>query len=276
MTFKNYTKQRIKLLSIVLASTCLIHCAGGNSPAESAKVVASSHSALDTTFSDGGVVSSLISRRALPTFDAEIASTTINLDAPSSLQPGDLLVAHMTVRADVTDDWTLPTGWTLLRKDNSLSQIASAIYWHVAGSSEPASYTFTFPVALNITGDLTAFYNVNQANPIDTHSGFKTATTTALTGAAVTVTNSHSLVLWYASQSWDSTNLTACPSGFFTAPANSSEGFASCALDSSSFNGMLYVLYYQAIGDPGTYTFSGTSNYPNTNIIQTVVLNADN
>ena len=59
------------------------------------------------------------------------------------------------------------------RQENGNSTIlAQAIYYRVAGSSEPTSYTWTFSPAESGAGGIAAYRGVNNSTPIDT-SGFR-------------------------------------------------------------------------------------------------------
>jgi hypothetical protein len=68
-------------------------------------------------------------------------------------------------------NFTPPTGWTLLRMDISGFTLRQAVYYKVATSSEPASYTWTLSNSQAAAGGILAYTGVNTANPIDAHSG---------------------------------------------------------------------------------------------------------
>ena len=52
-----------------------------------------------------------------------------------------------------------------------LATLAQAIYYRVAGSSEPTSYTWTLSPAESGAGGIAAYRGVNNSSPIDTSSG---------------------------------------------------------------------------------------------------------
>ena len=65
---------------------------------------------------------------------------------PTSTTSGDLLVASIDARLSGADSIVPPNGWSLIRRDSNAppyAPLSQALYYKVAGSSEPASYSWT-------------------------------------------------------------------------------------------------------------------------------------
>lgn len=75
--------------------------------------------------------------------------TTITCNKPTGTASGDLLILQLTeveTSGNPLLTFTPPSGWTLIRTDGTsllTRSCQSAIYYLVAGSSEPSSYTAT-------------------------------------------------------------------------------------------------------------------------------------
>ena len=69
----------------------------------------------------------------------DTGAPSITVNKPANVQPGDVLIAVITTlpyRAPAG-----PSGWTSAAQ-NTGSQTANTVYWHVVGTSEPTSYNF--------------------------------------------------------------------------------------------------------------------------------------
>lgn len=72
------------------------------------------------------------------------SAASVTIPRPTGVLQGDLLIASWALADNVTR--TPPSGWTQLRVDvepSSPPAILHAVYYKVAGSSEPADYTWT-------------------------------------------------------------------------------------------------------------------------------------
>ena len=96
------------------------------------------------------------------------------------------MLATVSVRGGPTI--TPPAGWTLIRQDISGSAIRQAVFIHIAGSSEPADYTFSLSSAQSAAGGILAYRGVDPTSPIDTHGGQVNAASTSITAPSVTTT----------------------------------------------------------------------------------------
>ena len=95
--------------------------------------------------------------------------STITLGRPPTAGPGHLLVASV-VLTDEADSLTPPDGWSLVRDDAIPGAIRQAVYVKIAGSAEPAVYTWTVPTPRRAAGGITAYSEVDATHPVDGHA----------------------------------------------------------------------------------------------------------
>ena len=98
----------------------------------------------------------------------------LTIAIPPGTTTGDVLVAHVANRYGVHGGITPPAGWTLLDRRSSGTQVTSAIYWRIAGATEPAAVTF----------DLLDSWKVQMVGGIVGYSGVSTHTPINAWGAA--------------------------------------------------------------------------------------------
>jgi Bacterial Ig domain len=96
-------------------------------------------------------------------------ATTLELPAPPSLAQGDVMIAVVAVRG--TPSITPPPGWALVRMDGIPTTMRQAVYVHVAATSEPQQYTWTFGATQSAVGAILAYSGVDQVTPVDVHNG---------------------------------------------------------------------------------------------------------
>src|SRR5205823_10712649 len=72
---------------------------------------------------------------------------------------------------------TPPAGWNLVLRQDSASAISTATYVKVAGSSEPATYTWSFGTAGEASGGIGSYIGVNTTTPVDaSHAQYNNST----------------------------------------------------------------------------------------------------
>src|SRR3990170_1756879 len=141
---------------------------------------------------------------------AGTTTTTLTIAKPTGTVQNDVMVASIAFRPlsgqfssniTVTD----PPGWTRLDFFNNTSNYnALAIYYLVAGASEPASYAWGFACNVSCTfqaaaGGILTFSGVNTTTPIDRNAGAATpATYNPLTPAVTTTVANAMLVTTHA------------------------------------------------------------------------------
>nr|MBA2645451.1 fibronectin type III domain-containing protein [Pyrinomonadaceae bacterium] len=133
-----------------------------------------------------------IAFRAATSADNRGASTIV-INTPAGVVAGDVMLAVISVRA--TPTITAPQGWTPIRDDANGNAMRQASYFRVAGSSEPASHTWTFSAAQTATGGIAAYSGVDNTNPVDASGGQTNASSTALTAPSIITTIDNALVV---------------------------------------------------------------------------------
>lgn len=196
------------------------------------------------------------------------ALSTLTIAKPAGVVAGDLLLARISNRNNATAVVTPPAGWSLLRSDQSASQLKSWVFYKVAGAAEAGSYGFAIDLASNMAGSIVAFANVDPVNPIDTHSGQKNGLTATFATPAITTSVSNGAAVWFGSQVWAG---TSCPASPIVPPTGFTEVQDTCLPSAST--ALLYDSAYKQLGAAGLQpAFDGSSPYPNTNTAQVVAL----
>lgn len=194
--------------------------------------------------------------------------TALSITKPAGVTLGDVLLARIANRDNINAVITAPAGWTLIRSDQSASAIKSWVYWKLATSSEPASYSFGVDVSSRLAASIVAFSGADPVNPIDTASGQKNGNSASLASPAITTAAANGVAVWFGTQVWAG---TACPSSPIVQPAGFTEVFDTCLVSSST--GLLFDAAYESLGAAGLQTaFNGSSPFANTNTAQVVAL----
>src|SRR6266478_1341762 len=107
-----------------------------------------------------------ISLRAAATGTNSAGGSTVTITKPAGTLSGDVMVAHVVVRT-AGNTITPPAGWHLVLRQDSGWSISTASYVKVAGSAEPASYTWSFGTADEASGGIASYSGVNTTTPVD-------------------------------------------------------------------------------------------------------------
>jgi hypothetical protein len=155
--------------------------------------------------------------RAAASASAPSGTLTLTINKPAGTVENDLMIASIAVRPDIATI-TPPAGWTLVRRIDNASANANslAIYWKVAGASEPASYSWTFSTSTGSAGGIRAFFGVDTANPIDVENGQSTPAGLSHETPSVTTTVANAMVV---------TSHAFSSSATWTPPAGMTEAF---------------------------------------------------
>jgi hypothetical protein len=126
------------------------------------------------------------------------ASTTLSVNRPAGVVAGDVLLA--TVGVAGTGQVSTPSGWTIVRSTGAQDPggVRQVSFYRVAGSSEPASYSFAGTTP-GMGGGITAYTGVDTSAPIDASGeavgpggdANAPSVTTTRAGAAVVVASTH-------------------------------------------------------------------------------------
>jgi hypothetical protein len=126
---------------------------------------------------------------------------------PPGIRAGDVFLAQVAVAdATATNVPAAPSGWTFVRNDaiGNGNKITSWLYFHVAGSSEPASYSWKI-ASQYAAGVMGAWRGASASSPVDQSSGAAAAGASPLSAAAPSLTpsnNNELQVYFYCSQNF--------------------------------------------------------------------------
>ncbi len=115
-------------------------------------------------------------------------ATTLTISKPAGTVSGDVEIATVAVDGGVGSPPTAPSGWTQIQGTTSVGFGAYAAYYHVAGASEPSSYTWTLAgYAVGAAGGIDVYGGENTSTPIQT-SALSTGNGTSASAPSVTTT----------------------------------------------------------------------------------------
>ncbi len=154
---------------------------------------------------------SAISFRAVATKANGTGSTGITIPKPTGTQAGDVLIAQVVVNS-VAAAITPPSGWTLIRRVKSSSDIKQVTFYRIASASEPAFYRWSFGTTQAATGAIAAFAGVSPVTPVDASSGKLNFNTPVVSFAQITTRVPNDMVLALVAVSGNTT--VTPPSGF--------------------------------------------------------------
>lgn len=113
-------------------------------------------------------------------------TTSATVNAPSGLTAGDVMIAWGVTGGTLAI--TAPAGWTELQEiQTGNATMRASVFWKRAGTSEPASYTFSWQVS-GLVG-ISAYRGVDSTTAIDVSAiSGTTAKVTSVSSPAVTTT----------------------------------------------------------------------------------------
>jgi hypothetical protein len=126
-------------------------------------------------------------------------ATSLSIGRPAGVKAGDFLLAQITFEkgsAAGSNSQITPSGWALVRRTNRGSDLGQAILYRVAGATEPASYTWTYPQALKAAGGILRYTGVSTIGPIVASSG-NTGDSGTLTAPGVGAIERSALVAFF-------------------------------------------------------------------------------
>src|SRR2546427_4884340 len=196
---------------------------------------------------------------------------TLTIGRPAGVVSGDLLVAAISVRSA---NPSTPSGWTLVWCGNSgsssggstcpvSSTVSLAVYWKVAGASEPSTYS-GWTTTQKAAGVITAYYNVNTSTPIDVQNGTGyTSSVTSLSTPSITtaVVNNMLGVSFGAADGADAafgTSVASMPAGMTDEWDVNSQAASGGA--SSAAHAAMFAAIQDGIGATGQKTVNYTTS----------------
>src|SRR5712692_4234849 len=121
--------------------------------------------------------------------------STLTIGLPAGTQSGDVMVAHVVVHP-AGNVITAPAGWNLVLRQDSSSSISTVSYVHVAGSTEPASYTWSFGTSGQASGGIASYIGVDTINPVDAGHAQYNASTSNVDNSGVTTTVANDMLVY--------------------------------------------------------------------------------
>jgi PKD repeat protein len=146
---------------------------------------------------------------------ASTNGSSLTINRPAGTAANDVMIASVSVRPPSATIGA-PAGWTLVRRIDNGTQISLAVFRKLAGSSEPASYTWDVTGATWAVGGIQSFTNVDAVNPIDVEAGQVTPTSLSHSTPSVTTTVANAMVV---------TSHTFATSTTWTPPSGMTEAF---------------------------------------------------
>lgn len=177
------------------------------------------------------------------------SGSSIVLTKPSGTVSGDLLIALVQIQNVANTVNSVPSGWSLIDTQNTGPDSYdnhTALYYKVAGGSEPADYTWGFSGSNNVGGVMGCWSGCASSSPIGgTAKAQDTNFDTTEAAPSVTVSGTGSWVL--AVLAWEGSSNYSSGPGSYTR-RDSDNGTPSFA-DSNGTTGPGSV-------SPGTWTLS--------------------
>jgi prepilin-type N-terminal cleavage/methylation domain-containing protein len=154
-----------------------------------------------------------------PTVGDSSGATSLTIAKPTGVVQNDLLFAYIG-HLNATDRLNAPAGWTQIGR-NKNGSVNQALFYKVAGASEPANYTFTLTASSRFGVSINAFRGCfDIANPVATFSNTQYVVNNNIYRAAsINLTSPYSTVIVFPS-----VIVTGAKS--FTAPATQGGGWA--------------------------------------------------
>jgi hypothetical protein len=107
------------------------------------------------------------------------AASTVTVAAPGGTAAGDVLVACLALNGGLVAASGVPAGWSPIAAVTGIANPHVYGYYHVAGASEPSSYTWTLASSVQAGAGIARYSGVDNSNPLD-------GSATSATGAATT------------------------------------------------------------------------------------------
>jgi putative Ig domain-containing protein len=123
-------------------------------------------------------------------------TTTLTINRPSGLAAGDLMIAGFDVTG--TPTITPPAGWTAVRTDTNGTRMRQEIFYRVAGSSVPKSFSWRFSTRGSTAAIILAYRGAATTAPvIDASSGQVNPSSTSIGAPGVTTTSQDSVIVGF-------------------------------------------------------------------------------
>ncbi|MET3204895.1 UNVERIFIED_ORG: hypothetical protein ABIB21_001689 [Arthrobacter sp. UYEF13] len=152
-----------------------------------------------------------IQRQGMSTLVNTTSTTSHTLTKPASAAAGQVCVASLALNGSTVS--AAPTGWTQFAAITSIANPHLYGYYHVMGSSEPASYTWTTAGSVASGGGISCYSGVNTTTPLDTTASVAASATAASTGSVPGVTTTTAGAMLVGAIAINSSNTTIAIAG---------------------------------------------------------------
>ncbi|HZR03370.1 MAG TPA: Ig-like domain-containing protein [Burkholderiales bacterium] len=202
--------------------------------------------------------SATVAGGVVPAFRAATSAVasggTLTITKPSGTAANDVLISSVAVTPSSVAI-TPPTGWTLVRRTDNAGPTSNslAVYYKVAGASEPTSYAWGMSGASFGVGGIQGFTGVDTANPINIENGQSTPSSTSHATPSITTTVANAMLV--TSHSFASSSSWTPPSGMTESfdKANGSANATGLTVEGSR-------VLLAAAGASGTKTATAAAN----------------
>jgi hypothetical protein len=179
-------------------------------------------------------------------------AASLSLNVPAGTSSGDVMVA--VVSSVSTTAPATPSGWTKVTAASvSYGSGSLTVFSRVAGSSEPASYSFTLGGTFEASGEVSTYVGVNNTTPVQV-SGSASGNSKTLTAPSVTTTTNRDFII-------SALSYNAGSAVTITNPAGTTERGE--ALSPGTFLGTIAVDELQVTaGATGSQSFQSPSKIP--------------
>lgn len=129
------------------------------------------------------------------------AAGSLALSVPSGTQAQDLMIAELSYGGGSGATITKPAGWTTTSENFVGGQGWLGVYYKLASSSEPASYTWNFSASAQAAGGISTYRCVNQDSPIHAVSATNNGNSNKPKGKSVDTSTQGTRILWLVASS---------------------------------------------------------------------------
>lgn len=187
------------------------------------------------------------------------SGTSVTINKPANVSDGTLMIAAVYNRAGTAAYSTPPSGWTVLAACTNTLVGWHALYYKVAGGSEPSDYTWAGGGSGRHAGIIFIVTGADTSSLLDASGGYATWTSVPdqIDAPGISPTSSDALLLGFTVL-----NTTGNDPGTFTAPTGmTTVGDSSTATGGSDSTAYVAFQELSASGATGNRLFpvSGTS-----------------
>jgi len=185
-------------------------------------------------------------------------ATSIAVNVPAGVVAGDVMIA--SIAAEGGGNFSAPSGWSSTNLFAGATKFGTGgVYFHVAGSSEPASYSWGMGAsARKATGKIASYVGVENSSPIEvkaTTAGNTSGTTDKAASITTTVNNTMVILDW--------SGVNAAGAFTITPPASTTNRATVFTSGSGSVVGSQTQDFIQATaGATGEKTFTISASIP--------------